>query len=122
MRLSKLGAPDEVPLVSPNKIEPSATQNETKPAENRTREKNKRYCFYRYKFGNRQIGTFTKKMTQITLSQAINLNATLAANQTKRKIVGRHNQMTNQNTRYASPAFRGNSGREGIHHRCIRTN
>ena len=63
-----------------------------------------------------------KKITQKTLSQAINLNATLAANQTKRKIVGRHNQMTNQNTRYASPAFRGNSGREGIHHRCIRTN
>ena len=56
MRLNGLGAPDEVTLVPLNKIEPTRTKPEIKPAEintqNTTRNTKIRYCFYFNKFGN----------------------------------------------------------------------
>ena len=52
MRLNGLGAPDEVTLVSLNKIEPAQSKTETKPAENNTQNTKKGYCIYCNKFGH----------------------------------------------------------------------
>ena len=56
MRLNGLGAPDEVNLVTLNKIEPAQTKPEPKPIENptqyTTQNTKKGYCFYCNKFGH----------------------------------------------------------------------
>ena len=52
MRLNGLGAPDEVTLVPLNKIEPTQTKTEPKPAETTAQTTKKGYCFYCKKFGH----------------------------------------------------------------------
>ena len=52
MRLNGPGAPDEVTLVSLNKIEPAQTKQETKQDENTTQNTKKGNCFYCNKFGH----------------------------------------------------------------------
>ena len=52
MRLNGLGAPDEVTLVPPNKIELDQTKPETKQVKNTTQNTKKGYCFYCNKFGH----------------------------------------------------------------------
>ena len=52
MRLNGLGTPDEVTLVSPNKIEAAQPQAETTQAENRTQNTTKGYCFSSKIFGS----------------------------------------------------------------------
>ena len=159
MRLNGLGASDEVTLVPLNKIEPAQTKPEIKPVENTTQEtthntKNE-YCFYCNKFGHfkaecqkmrrdkwqqtRRNNGQTKKV------QAPRLNAILAANLIKRKIVGMEptqptirdlsvtsnkkrrripppnkrqlNSTMNQKTNYAAPVFWGNNRCEGVFNR-----
>ena len=50
MRLSGLGAPDEVTLVQLNKVEATQPQDKTKQTQNKTQNIKKGYCFYSNKF------------------------------------------------------------------------
>ena len=97
MRLNGLGAPDQVSLVPLNKIESAQSKPEDKPAENNTQNTKRDVVCYCNKFGHfkaecRKIKK--DKWLQIcnrtaqTKAQTPHSNVTLAANPTKRTIVG----------------------------------